>query len=182
MSQPFVGSIMMFGGNFAPQGWSTCAGQILSIADYDALFNLIGTTYGGDGITGFALPNMQSRVPINMGRGPGLTLRTLGEAAGAETVSLTQPQLPMHSHMLMAYNGPGNQTALGSSNTLANQVIPSIGQSGNAYVYAPGGTQPQVAMSPVSVGTAGYSQGHNNIQPVLGLLFCISLFGLYPSA
>src|SRR6478752_7772156 len=110
MSQPFVGEIRMFGGNFAPAGWAFCNGQVLPISENDVLFNLIGTTYGGDGQETFALPNLQSRVPIHMGQGPGLSSYTIGEMGGTETVTLTTNQIPAHNHVPAANNGTGTST------------------------------------------------------------------------
>ncbi|HEY2069736.1 MAG TPA: tail fiber protein [Rhizomicrobium sp.] len=183
MAQPFVGSIVMFGGTYAPAGWLACSGQQVTISEYEVLFTLIGTTYGGDGITTFALPNLQSRIPVGMGQGtaPGNTAHPIGQTGGVESVTITQQQLPAHTHTMTACNAAGNQTALGSGGTLADQVLPSVGQSGNAFVYATAGTLPQVAMSSSSVGNAGISGAHSNIQPVLGVQFCIAYLGIFPS-
>src|SRR5689334_10120851 len=118
MSEPFLGEIRMFGGNFAPRGWAFCNGQILSIAQNTALFSLLGTTYGGNGQTTFALPNLQCRLPMHFGNGPGLTPRSLGEMGGTETVTILTNQMPMHNHSLMATNADGNN-AHPIGNTLA---------------------------------------------------------------
>ena len=108
MSQPYVGQIMIFGGNFAPAGWMLCAGQLLPISEFDTLFNLIGTTYGGDGEQTFGLPNLQGRVPVHMGQGAGLSSYIIGEAAGTESVTLTTQQIPVHNHLAVAANAAGN--------------------------------------------------------------------------
>ncbi|HEU5001869.1 MAG TPA: tail fiber protein [Actinomycetota bacterium] len=164
MGTPFVGEIRMFAGNFAPVGWMLCQGQILPIADNDVLFNLIGTTYGGDGQTTFALPNLQSRVPVHVG--PGFAL---GQAAGVESVTLSTAQIPSHSHVPMA-NSAGGQN--GPSNSV-------WGQSTSVNLYAPGPAS--LAMNPAAIGGAGGSQPHDNMLPFVVVNFIISLFGIFPS-
>jgi microcystin-dependent protein len=169
MSQPFIGEIRMFAGNFAPVGWSFCNGAIIPIDQNDALFNLIGTTYGGDGQTTFALPNLQSRVPIHVG--PGFAL---GQSGGAESVTLTTSQIPAHSHVPL-----GNATAAGNNPTGGVMATQSpVGQAPAAYINAPTGTQP---LSPSAVGSARGSQPHDNMIPFLVINFIISLFGVFPS-
>lgn len=167
MSDPFLGEIRIFGFNFAPRGWAFCNGQLLSISQNAALFSLLGTTYGGDGQTTFALPNLQSRVPIHFGQGPGLSNYTLGESAGTETVTLTQNQIAAHSHLVNASNGD-------PSTTRPANGLPS---GGGAYAASSDGS----TMSPGMVANAGGSQPHTNIQPYLVLNFCIALQGIFPS-
>lgn len=163
MSVPYVGEIRMFAGNFAPNGWLFCQGQILQIDEYDTLFVLIGTTYGGDGVTTFALPDLQSRVPVHQGSG-----YPLGAAGGVETVTLTQNQLPVHSHPLGA-------SAAASSTTPSGNVWAQWADM--AYTSA----QPTVPMSAAALIPAGGSQPHDNMPPYLAVNFIISLFGIYPS-
>jgi microcystin-dependent protein len=155
----------MFAGNFAPVGWNFCDGSLIPISQNDTLFNLIGTTYGGDGQTTFALPNLQSRVPIHVG--PGFAL---GQSGGAETVTLTTPQIPVHSHVPQCLSTAGNQQGPG------NGVWASPG-TGTIYDNAP----PSTAMAPQAVGSTGGSQPHDNMIPFLVVNFIISLFGIFPS-
>ncbi len=165
MSSPFVGEIRMFAGNFAPVGWAFCQGQLLAISENATLFNLIGTTYGGDGQSTFALPNLQSRVPVHVG--PGFAL---GQAAGAETVTLTTSQIPAHSHVPQCFPNAGTQNSPGG-NVWAN--------SGSASVYST--SAPSLNMDPAAVGSSGGSQPHDNMMPFLVVNFIISLFGVFPS-
>jgi microcystin-dependent protein len=167
MSQPYVGEIRMFAGNFAPVGWMFCEGQLLSIAENDVLFNLIGTTYGGDGQSTFALPDLRGRLPIHQGAS-----FTIGQNGGAEQVTLMVNQIPAHTHPFLA---SGNQA---SSTSPANQV-PAITQASTITPY--GTDAPQVQLSPSSVGSTGGSQPHDNFQPYLCVDFIISLFGVFPS-
>jgi len=169
MAQPFIGEIRMFGGNFAPQGWAFCDGQLLPIAENDALFALIGTTYGGDGQSTFALPDLRSRIPVHQGQGPGLSLRVIGSNGGSETVALTAAQLPMHSHRL----------ASTFAATLGDPTGEAVADTGAAAMY--GGGVANVAMDPAASVAAGGSQSHNNLMPYLGVSFIISLFGIFPS-
>src|SRR5580658_6834866 len=178
MSQPYVGLIIMFGGNFAPAGWMTCSGQLLPISEYETLFNLIGTTYGGDGQSTFQLPDLQGRVPIHQGQGTGLSNYTVGQKAGTETVTLSTNQIPAHNHIVAAQSSPGNQSIPVTNGILATENSTATG--GNAFTYLPpGGTQ--VAMANTSIANSGTSQPHQNIQPVLAVTIVISLFGVYPS-
>lgn len=171
MAQPFVGEIRMFAGNFAPNGWMFCEGAPLPIAENEVLFNLIGTTYGGDGEQTFNLPNLASRVPIHMGTGPDGTTYQLGEMAGTEQETLTVQQIPSHSHPLTATTQLGNQLSP-EGNLLAESaagIMPYIES-------APNGNMNAQAISP-----AGGSQPHENTQPFLCINFIISLFGVFPS-
>jgi microcystin-dependent protein len=160
----------MFAGNFAPNGWMFCEGQTLPISENDVLFQLIGTTYGGDGQETFNLPNLASRVPIHMGTGPSGTNYQIGEMAGTEQETLTTQQIPVHNHAFLA------STAVANSNTPDNQVL---GQSTQRAVYFEAVTTSNLA--PTSVTPQGGSQPHENCQPFLCINFIISLFGVFPS-
>ena len=165
MASPYVGEIRMFGGNFAPAGWALCNGQLLPIDQNDSLYNLIGTTYGGDGQTNFALPNLQSRVPVHVG--PGFVL---GQAAGTESVTLTVSQVPAHSHPLNADENSGSQ--LSPTNNI-------LAQTQNPMMYR--SIAPVLAMNSSSVLPAGGSQPHDNMLPFLVINFIIALFGDFPT-
>lgn len=168
MSDPYIGEIRMFGGNFAPQGWALCQGQELEISEHDALFNLIGTTYGGDGQGTFALPNLQGRVPVHQGNGP-----IIGETAGVEQVTLTAQQIPVHTHAPLATNDQGSQSAPG------NALPGSTPAAAMAFAY--GTDEPTAQIDPSGISAAGGGQPHDNVQPYLCINFIISLFGVYPS-
>ena len=174
MSEPFIAEIRIFAGNFAPRGWAFCDGQLLPIAQNTALFSLIGTTYGGDGRTTTALPNLQGRAPMHPGRGPGLTARRLGQKGGVETVTVSESQMPNHTHSLGAVNAP-----FGSVQAPTNQRTFSRSGGGNAYQ-----TNTSANLTPLAneaLPAAGGSQAHNNLQPYLAMNFIIALQGLYPS-
>lgn len=171
MSDPFVAEIRIFAGNFAPRGWAFCDGQLLPVAQNTALFSLIGTTYGGDGRSTTALPDLQGRAAMHAGRGPGLTDRRLGERGGAEAVTLSEQQIPSHRHDWNVSARTANENDPDGSNQLA-------GSSG-ANLY--GAPQSMVDLSEQAVGTSGGSQAHNNMQPSLAMNFIIALDGLYPS-
>jgi microcystin-dependent protein len=177
MSENFIGEIRMFGGNYAPRDWAFCNGQMMSIAQYSALFALIGTTYGGDGITTFALPNLQSRLAVGEGSGPGLTPRQIGQTGGSDTVTLSQAQMPAHNHMVVATTAEGNLTGPGGTAVLAAPA------GTGSYIYVVPGATPitSVALSPSSVGTAGGNQAHDNHMPSLCVTFIIALSGIFPS-
>jgi microcystin-dependent protein len=164
MSSPFIGEIRMFGGNFAPQGWAFCDGALMAIDQNDALFNLIGTTYGGDGQTTFAMPNLQSRIPIHVG--PGFVL---GQAAGVESVTLTTNQIPSHNHVPEGNSSAGTQ----SSPASAVWAQSTLGQFSSSA--------PSVTMAPAALGPSGGSQPHDNMMPFLAVNFILSLFGVFPS-
>jgi microcystin-dependent protein len=172
MSNPYIGEIRMFGGNFAPNGWAFCDGQLLPISEYDALFALLGTTYGGDGQTTFGLPNLQGRLPIHAGTGPGLSSYVLGQQGGVEQVTLTTLQLPAHTHAAAATTNPGSQAAPGGAVWAAS--------SGQA-LYATG-TAPTVPMDPTApAAPAGGNLPHSNLMPYQCVNFIIALFGIFPS-
>lgn len=164
--EPFIGQIMMFGGNFAPRGWAFCDGQLLPISQYSALFSILGTTYGGDGVSTFGLPDLRGRAPMHAGTGPGLSPRPLGQRGGAEHVSLTSSQMPPHSHSL---NG------LGSA---ADNDNPANGALARSEIYAAG--TPNRPMADGSVGSAGGGQPVSVESPYGVVNFCIALEGLYP--
>jgi microcystin-dependent protein len=175
MSEPFLGEIRMFAGNFAPRGWAFCNGQVLPIAQNTALFSLLGTTYGGNGQTTFALPNLQGRLPMHWGTGPGLTPRSLGEMSGTESVTLISTQMPAHNHAIEASTNQGDQFSP-SGNVNAVLINSSTQQPENMYSGAPNTT-----MAPSSVGLTGGSQPHDNMSPFLCFSFIIALEGIYPS-
>lgn len=171
MAQPYVGEIRMFAGNFAPAGWMFCEGQLLPISENETLFQLIGTTYGGDGQSTFALPDLRGRLPIHFGTGPGGSTYQLAETGGAEEVTLTTSQIPAHSHPMLA-SSSGGTTGTASNGVYATTV------GFNLYVDAdPGNT----AFNPGTVGSVGGSQPHTNLMPYLCVDFIISLFGIFPS-
>ena len=167
---PYIGEIRMFAGNFAPNGWMFCEGQLLPIAQNDALFTLIGTTYGGDGQSTFALPDLRSRVPIHQGTGPSGITYQMAEAAGVEEVTLTVQQIPAHTHAMLA------SSANASTGNAQNNVL---AQTPTADFYS--GDPPDAALAANSITPVGGSQPHTNAQPFLCINFIISLFGDFPS-
>ena len=172
MDSPFVAEIRMFASNLAPTGWATCDGQLLPISQNTALFSLLGTTYGGDGKSTFALPDLNGRSPLHPGQGTGLSLRDLGEQGGSDTVSLLESEMPFHSHNLQATTVTANQLAPGASSGFAKS-----GSMNQIYSKTTTGMLP---MRPEVLAVAGSGQPHNNRQPYLGLLFCIALQGVFP--
>lgn len=168
MSEPFVAEIRILPYNFAPRGWAFCDGQLLPIQQNTALFSLIGTTYGGDGRTTMALPNLQGRAPMHPGRGPGLAPRRLGQALGSESVTLTTEQIPSHTHLLRA-NNQGPDVASPGGHAFSNR--PSY-HTGDSH---------QVSFASQTVSATGGGQAHQNSQPFLTLNICIALQGIYPS-
>src|SRR5216683_7420794 len=171
MGEPFVGEIRMFGGTFAPAGWAMCQGQAMAISENDTLFNLIGTTYGGDGQETFQLPDLQGRCPIHAGQGPGITQNyQLGEEVGVESVTLTTNQIPIHSHAFVA------STSAAASTDPTNQVI---AQSSQIHMFTQDVTNKQ--MNTNALTPFGGSQPHDNMMPYLVITFIISLFGVFPS-
>ena len=170
MAQPYVGEIRMFAGNFAPAGWMFCDGQLLPISENETLFNLIGTTYGGDGQETFALPNLQSRVPMHMGKGKDGVTYQLAEEAGTESVTLTTQQIPSHTHAFM-----GSTTAA-TLTSPKDSVVATSAQVDYLTIATA-----SVAMNANAITPAGGSQPHENCQPFLCINFIISLFGIFPS-
>lgn len=172
MAEPFLGQVIIAGFNFAPRGYATCDGQLLSISQNTALFSLLGTTFGGNGQTTFALPDLRGRAPLHMGQGPGLSSRILGEVSGEEAHQLINTEMPLHNHLLSTSNVAG---ALGtpSGNFLA------ASSSNQTALYRP--TADGTALNPQTIGLAGGSQPHNNMQPYLVMNFSIALEGIFPS-
>lgn len=181
MTQPYVGEIRMFGGNFAPSNWAFCNGQSLAISQYQTLFTLIGTTYGGNGTTTFNLPNLQGQLGVGMGQGQGLSLYKIGQTGGTEFVTLTTSTMPGHNHPLMASK---NTASFSYPNSPSSNVTGAAPTSPTpAYLYTnPGSPSPQMGnLDARSVGPSGGSQGHPNLMPSLCVSFIISLYGIYPS-
>jgi microcystin-dependent protein len=170
MADPYIGEIRMFGGNFAPLGWAFCEGQLLSIGENEALFSLIGTIYGGDGVNNFALPDLRGRLPLHAGQKPGTSFYTIGQVGGVEAVTLLANQLPAHSHPVRASSAPGDspgpQNEFWSSNSVPVNVYSSV--------------VPNVSLNPSAVGNSGGNQPHDNMQPYLAVSFIIALEGIYP--
>ncbi|HXD11427.1 MAG TPA: tail fiber protein [Anaerolineales bacterium] len=171
MADPFVAEIRIFPFNFAPRGWAWCDGQLLPLSQNTALFSLLGTTYGGNGMSNFALPDLQGRVPMHPGQGPGLSLHDLGETGGSDTVTLLESEIPSHSHAFMTFpSQPGNVKIPGSA------VAPARSSGGSAYVTAANLQN----MAAESLAPAGGDAPHNNMQPYLTFYFCIALQGVFP--
>lgn len=169
MADPFVAEIRIFPFNFAPKGWAWCDGQLLPLSQNTALFSLLGTTYGGDGKSNFALPDLQGRAPMHPGQGPGLSLHDLGESGGSETVTLLESEIPAHSH------GMSVSSQLGLENTTTSQLF-AMGDGINLY----GPANSFTSMSNQALALAGSDQPHNNLQPYLTFYFCIALQGVFP--
>ncbi|WP_262249950.1 phage tail protein [Parapedobacter soli] len=177
--EPFLGQIIMVGFNFAPRGWAFCNGQLLSIAQNTALFSLLGTTYGGDGKTTFALPDLRGRCAVGMGQGPGLSNYSQGEMAGQEHVTLIQNQIPTHTHSLTASSANGTVSDPTNAVIANNQVTIERGKTVPGSAFNPGPAN--VAMSPQAIGPAGGSQPHENRQPYIAMNYIIALQGIFPS-
>lgn len=171
MADPFVAEIRIFPFNFAPKGWAWCDGQLMPLSQNTALFSLLGTTYGGNGKSNFALPDLQGRAPMHPGQGPGLSLHDLGETGGSETVSLLESEIPAHSHALNASSFPAN-----SRNPSGALLARTVG--GNAYMPVAGSQLTQ--MAPQAAAPAGGDAPHNNMMPYLTFYFCIALQGVFP--
>lgn len=172
---PYIGEVRIFAGSFAPRDWAECNGQLLPIAQYTTLFAVIGTIYGGDGRTTFGLPNLNGRVPMHQGTGPGLTARQVGKAGGAATVTLLENQMPAHKHVPQALD---NQGTLSNP---AGAVWTKTPKAGRTPVDTPGfASTPDTTMSPLALGSAGAGAPHNNMQPYLPVRFIIALQGVFP--
>ena len=170
MADPFVAEIRIFPFNFAPKGWAWCDGQLMPLSQNTALFSLLGTTYGGNGKSNFALPDLQGRAPMHPGQGPGLSLHDLGETGGSETVSLLESEIPAHSHSLRAFNDVGEDRIPSASEAMARST-------GGMLYAAPGANAP---LAGDVLPPAGGDQPHNNLQPFLTFYFCIALQGVFP--
>src|ERR1700761_1987993 len=168
MANPYLGEIRLFAGNFAPTGWALCNGQLMSIAQNQALFAILGTIYGGDGIQTFGLPNLQGRVPIHWGTTPGLSTYDIGQTGGSENVTLNITQIPSHNHPVNAVNSGGNQASPASG-------VPALESTGTSLDYSNG--TPNATMNAVMIGNNGGSQPHTNVQPFLSVTFIIALTG-----
>lgn len=168
MASPYLAEIRMFAGNFAPRGWAFCQGQLLAIAQNTAVFSLLGTTYGGNGTTNFALPDLRGRVPVGQGQGPGLSNVDLGQTGGSETVTLSAAELPAHTHSVAMPAATGPQTS--------NRPTGAYQASGNAYSATTNTT-----MAAATSAAAGGGQPHSNLPPYLGMTYIIALQGIYPS-
>jgi microcystin-dependent protein len=177
MSDPFIAEIKIFAGNFAPRGWAFCDGQLLPIAQNTALFSLIGTTYGGDGRTTTALPNLQGRAPMHPGRGPGLSQRRLGQNGGVETVTLSESQLTPHSHRVHAGNAPASSFVASSNSSITRSV--------GGFAYNDDPSQPLSPLHETALSEVGADADavlpHQNMQPYLAMYFIIALVGVFPS-
>jgi len=174
MADPFVAEIRVFPFNFAPKGWAFCDGQLMGISQNTALFSLLGTTYGGNGISNFALPNLQGCAPMHPGQGPGLSLHDIGETAGSDTVSLLLTDLPAHNHNVLSNNLNTGQTGVAAGAAPGKAVLSGSAQS----IYATGSADTQ--FHPQVIKVAGGGQPHNNDMLSLGLNFCIALQGVFP--
>jgi microcystin-dependent protein len=168
---PFLAEIRIFAGNFAPRGWALCDGSVLAISQNTALFSLLGTNYGGNGTSTFALPDLQGKIPMSSGQGPGLTPRSVGESSGTQTVALTSSQLPIHGHTLKGAASPADQSLPAPNNMLA------VSTSG--YAYQTDATH-VTALHPAALAAAGGGLPHNNMPPYLALTFIIALQGIFP--
>ncbi len=169
MSTQYIGEIRIFAGNFAPVDWAFCNGALLPISDYEALYNLIGTTYGGDGQSTFALPNLQSRIPIHQGADGSGNTYVIGQSGGVESVTLATSQLPAHTHALLANSGTGTQSSPSGRTYAASSL----------EMFSP--VAPSTALSSQALGSAGGGQPHENRIPFLAINFIIALFGVFPS-
>ena len=181
MTTPYLGEIKMFGGNFAPRSYAMCNGQLMAIAQNTALFSLLGTTYGGNGVQTFALPNLQGRLPMNQGSGPGLTPRVIGEASGTESVTLLSTEMPTHNHVFNATSDTGNQPGPTIKSLPATPVNPSPPPPATFYVVPGTSTMNVLPMAATSVGPDGGNLPHENRMPFLCVTFIIALEGIFPS-
>ena len=191
---PFIGQIMMFGGNFAPRGWAFCNGQLLAISQNTALFSILGTTYGGDGRTTFALPDLRGRTPVSAGRGPGLSDHRLGQRSGQESVTLNQLEIPSHTHLaqaetttVMSVSSAGATSAAPVTGNSLAAVASERGKVTNAKIYNAEAPDTVLSTDTVAAGTSvtnlptGGSQAHTNMQPYLAVNYIIALLGVFPS-
>ena len=173
MSEPFLAEIRIFPYTFAPRGWALCNGQLMAISQNTALFSLLGTNYGGNGVTNFGLPNFQGSAPVHQGQGPGVSPRSLGESGGSDHVTLISTEMPAHSHGLRAHGAD-----FGDVNAPSSAVVLAKSQGG--AIYSSVTNQNRVNVAPNAIAAAGGNQPHNNLPPYLTLTFCIALQGIYP--
>ena len=181
MSDQFVAEIRIFGFNFAPKGWAQCNGQLLPISQNTALFSLLGTTYGGNGTSNFALPNLMGNIPLHVGRnqpGPGLSVYDLGQMSGTQTVTLLQTEIPQHTHPPVVSSANGT-VAASSTNQMAKAFKGNIQSSSAGLFYS--AAAPNTMMAPQAIGLQGGSQPHNNMMPTLVLNYCIAMQGVFPA-
>lgn len=176
MSNAYTGEIRIFGFSFAPRNWAFCDGQLIPISQNSALFSILGTVYGGNGTTTFALPNLKDRAAMDWGNGPGLTSRSIGEPLGSETVTLTQQEIPGHNHMLVT---AAAISADDSTDTPTSAAW--LGQSLGSQMYTDNTAAPETPFAPNAISNNGGSQPHNNMQPLLTMNFCICQYGIFPS-
>lgn len=195
MSESFIGQISLFANNYAPRSWAYCDGQLIAISQNNALFSILGTIYGGDGRTTFALPDLQGRVALHAGRGPGLTDRRLGQKGGGNSVTLTTTQMPSHSHQATLESGssampattvPGTTTVPGGNIPATADIEVRGGGQTTGNIYAPAAAadsnlSPAAVSGTVTIAHDGGSQAHNNMQPFIGISYVICMFGIYPS-
>jgi microcystin-dependent protein len=178
MSNPFVAEIRIFGFNFPPQGWAFCAGQLLPLSQNTALFSLLGTTYGGDGKSNFALPNLQGNAPMFYGQGPGLSLHDIGETGGSTSVTLLQTEMPSHNHPFQANAATATNASPANAVYMKGHYDDGQGHKGQVDLYTT--TAPSTALNPFALSITGGNLPHNNMQPYLALNFCIALQGVFP--
>jgi len=172
----YVGEIRLFAGNYAPDNWALCNGQLLAVSEYQALFTLIGTTYGGDGVSTFGLPDLRGRIPVGQGLGPGLSARVIGQNGGTETVTVTSAQMPAHSHALLA------NTTTATDTTPSNSMLPGAITAPNTFYQLSTGTNPKMQTAALAaVSQSGGSQPHSNLMPSLCVSFIIALNGIFPT-
>jgi len=177
----FLGEIRLFGGNYAPEGWVFCDGRLLSIFQNEALYALVGTTYGGDGMTTFAVPDLRGRVPISQGAGPGLTSRIMGESAGAEEVTLGLVNLPSHAHSVAASTDAATTRSAGPTVVLAEAKDKIAGQTDARYLPASKSVSSSVTLSANQVSSTGGSQAHPNVMPSIAVNYIMAVTGIFPS-
>jgi microcystin-dependent protein len=177
MAEPFLGQIAVFPYAFAPQGWMDCAGQLLAVQQFAALFSLLGTQYGGNGTSNFVLPDLRGRVPVGQGQGPGLSNYFMGDQDGAAAVTITTAMMPSHIHSLNADTATSSTNA-SSGNLLSRAQVGTPQEPTKALIYS--AITPDTPLAPQAIGLVGGNQPHNNMQPYLGLRYCIAIRGIFP--
>ncbi len=182
MAEPYLGEIRLFAGSYAPANWAFCDGSVLPINSYTALYSVIGTTYGGDGISTFGLPDLRGRIPLSQGQGLGLTPRVAGQNGGTENVTLLTANMPAHNHLVNASTVPATTGAAGPTVVLAAAASTTSGETDVRYLPAAQTVKATVALNSREAGNAGGGQPHDNIMPSLAITFIIALFGIFPSA